>query len=341
MAIGFLKNRTISHLRNNLLLLDTQSENSSSAASRTEPDELLLGQECFNELGVFPISFSWPGPVRVGEGARKRALAPIIPGQPYSFFDYQAYLRCYQQSEFAITFKKVGWDCFRHLEILFSGSIPLMPDVSLIPEYTMIHYPKALMVGALQDSRNGQPASGVLSEELRKWCSQHLTSESMSNYFLALAGADTRSVLFVDRQLPNQCDYLSVMTLIGLKQLLGSSVHVQFPVSYVYDNAVGDFSSMYGRGFGYTRILSSEQMTTAERLSTEDNEIDISAEALLQYSTIVVGDMHANMDFIAKVESLDLDATLIYMRGGDLAPTRSEYREIRKFKGFVFSREIY
>ena len=42
----------------------------------------------------------------------------------------------YQNSLFSLTYRKTGWDCLRHYEILASGSIPLFLDLEKCPEDT-------------------------------------------------------------------------------------------------------------------------------------------------------------------------------------------------------------
>ena len=77
---------------------------------------------------------------------KKLLVSEVKPTVPYSYSDSRKYLTQYETSCYALTFKKGGWDCFRHLEIMGSGCIPLMPDAGQIPKYTMTHYPKEFFV---------------------------------------------------------------------------------------------------------------------------------------------------------------------------------------------------
>jgi len=61
---------------------------------------------------------------------RPHFLSSTIPGEPFSFDSWDDYLLEYQSSYFALSTKKGGWDTFRHLEILFSGTIPLIPRLA-------------------------------------------------------------------------------------------------------------------------------------------------------------------------------------------------------------------
>jgi hypothetical protein len=54
---------------------------------------------------------------------RLNILAPLIPGK-YSAYIYEnekEYYQSYQNSIFALTYKKMGWDSLRHYEILMKN----------------------------------------------------------------------------------------------------------------------------------------------------------------------------------------------------------------------------
>jgi hypothetical protein len=46
------------------------------------------------------------------------------------------------RSLFAVTFKKSGWDCMRHLEIMAAGALPVFTDIADLPAGTMAAYPR-------------------------------------------------------------------------------------------------------------------------------------------------------------------------------------------------------
>lgn len=46
------------------------------------------------------------------------------------------------RSLFAVTFKKAGWDCMRHLEIIAAGALPVFTDIADLPAGTMAAYPR-------------------------------------------------------------------------------------------------------------------------------------------------------------------------------------------------------
>ena len=46
----------------------------------------------------------------------------------------------------AITYKKTGWDCMRHYEILMNGCIPLFLDIESCPKKIMEDIPKQRLI---------------------------------------------------------------------------------------------------------------------------------------------------------------------------------------------------
>lgn len=247
--------------------IEEATQFSTLTPSPVEVSPLVLSNECFQAHGIRPISFSYPIVEAVPTTVPRSSLAPIIPGYPYSFDDHSAYMDTYRKSLMGITHRKAGWDCFRHVEILAAGAIPLMLDAAEIPRYTMIHYPKHAMteVMKLVVEQRLLPDEHV-RQNFVHYFNQHLTSASMARYLLESSGlTDAQRILFVDENLPHTADYQSVLTLIGLKQLLGRDCHVAFPVDWIYQDSTFDSSSLYGRGFGYTKILGPD---FAQRKST-------------------------------------------------------------------------
>jgi len=74
----------------------------------------------------------------------KHLLAPLIPGRlnTYIYENEMDYYKMYQNSIFALTYKKAGWDCLRHYEILMNGCLPIFLDLENCPSNTMTNFPK-------------------------------------------------------------------------------------------------------------------------------------------------------------------------------------------------------
>jgi len=102
-----------------------------------------------NIKNVYPINFAIPKEKIVHTINPKplNILAPLIPGK-YSTYIYeneQDYYQSYQNSVFALTYKKLGWDSLRHYEILMNGCIPLFLNIDKCPETILTNLPKKLL----------------------------------------------------------------------------------------------------------------------------------------------------------------------------------------------------
>ena len=205
--------------------------------------------------GVFPISFSSPREI-VETATKTKFLSSTIPGEPYSYEDEHAYLEEYRRSNFALSTKKAGWDCFRHLEVIFSGAIPLIPRLESTPPGVMFAYPKDFLVQVFQ----AQAASGPLYpaddviEYLKDYAETHLTATAMARYLLESISYQGGAILFVDFDLDFWTDYQSIFTLIGLKRLLGPKLHTG-PLPQYLTSRDPSTSGLYGLGFGYRGAL--------------------------------------------------------------------------------------
>ena len=87
---------------------------------------------------IKPISFAIPKSKILKEidYNPKNILAPLIPGKlnTYIYDNENSYYEMYKKSIFALTYKKAGWDCLRHYEILMNGCIPLFLDIENCPK---------------------------------------------------------------------------------------------------------------------------------------------------------------------------------------------------------------
>lgn len=295
---------------------------------------------CREKLGVWPISFSIPALFGDAGENKVRTVSEVIPGNPYSFSNYNEYLTQYAESLVAITHRKAGWDCFRHVEILGSGSLPYMLDNDSIPPFSMVHYPRDLMrtIAEVLDSEAGIP---VVSnpDELNEYLASSLTCESMANYILRVSGLhEAKRVLFVDENLVHMADYLSLFTLIGLKQLLGNNCSVLVPVPYVYIDWEGDSSLLYGRGFGYTRILDLSTRNENEFL-TEPISVD-SVDDLV-FDAIIIGNITRNSDLARELLSRFPAEKTIWIHGEDTPPLIHETEFLVNSGAHVFVRAIH
>jgi hypothetical protein len=136
-----------------------------------------------------PINFSIPKELIVNEiPSKTKDYASIIPGDlsTYIYDNQSDYYADYQTSYYGVTFKKGGWDCLRHYEILMNGCIPYFPGLESCPKNTMTLFPKMLIC-----QNNQYLVSNGLSENyiqeadrLLKYTKKYLTTEYTAKLIL-------------------------------------------------------------------------------------------------------------------------------------------------------------
>ena len=118
---------------------------------------LYFKRELNEKVGnILPISFAIPKS-KIVENINqnpKHLLAPLIPGKlgTYIYEKERDYYDMYFNSLFALTYKKAGWDCLRHYEILANGCIPLFLDLKNCPQETLKTLPKENLLSILNQN---------------------------------------------------------------------------------------------------------------------------------------------------------------------------------------------
>lgn len=290
---------------------------------------------CHAQHGIWPISFSYPSePLGIAPNP-ELLFSQVIPGFPYSFHDEPSYLAAYHEAYLGLTHRKAGWDCFRHVEIMAAGAIPFMPDIAEAPEFCMIHYPKEAMHQVVaQTESSGGPPDQHTRRAFRQYFNKHLSSKAMAEYLLRASNLqDAENILFVDAALGNAADYQSVLTLIGLKQLRGMNCDALHPVDYVYRDTKRDVQALYGRGFGYTKVLDGSLRSKRESGSHIPD--------LSDYDVIVVGSISRNRDEARALRNVFPAEQTIWIHGEDTPPSIHETHELRTSGAHVFVRAIH
>ena len=294
----------------------------------------------YEAAGVWPISFSYPRPSSaLSSSSSSSTICPVFPGHRYAFTNEADYISNYGNFSFALTHKKGGWDCFRHLEIMYAGAVPFMPDASLIPEFTMVHYPKTFLAEVAEGLRHSRVViKPQASQELAVHFNDNLTSAAMARYVLRAAevGKDAK-VLFIDAAAVSMPDYQSVFTLIGLKQILGKRVTVAFPIDYVYEDWAGDAAPLYGRGFGYSRVL---ETNLKNRNEISGQVLDLSAAPLGAFDAVVLGSVTRNANLAEELLTRFPTAKTIWIHGEDKGPSASDIATFRAKGVTAFVREM-
>ncbi len=302
-------------------------------------DIWLNAVRAYEAAGVWPISFSYPRPASAPSNNSSGTMCPVFPGHSYAFIDGDDYIKTYARYRFALTHKKGGWDCFRHLEILYSGAVPYMPDAGLIPEFTMVHYPKRLFSEVASQLNTAAGSLGVdVRKQLIGYFNQNLTTEAMARYFLKAASPiPNPKILFIDQAAVDMPDYQSILTLIGLKQILGNNVSVAFPTGYLYEDWSEDTTKLYGRGFGYTRVLDPGLKNANEIRS---RPLSLSTSALSKFDLVVIGSIKRNEDLAHQLLGRFPASKTIWVNGEDAAPSQEELKAFTSLGVTLFVREL-
>lgn len=143
----------------------------------------------------YPISFAVPRENLVDDvPAKTQEMATIVPGdlKTYIYDTEKAYYEGYQIARFGTTFKKAGWDCLRHYEILSNGCIPYFPDLKKCPDEIMVNFPKNIIL-----ETNRLYERKLFTDELYTYYAdwllnytrQYLTTKTLAEYILSLTPA--------------------------------------------------------------------------------------------------------------------------------------------------------
>jgi len=168
------------------------------------------------DSSVMPITLSIPASkVRRGAVTKELDFSPLIPKGACSvhnlrFSEEKAYYDHYETCRYAVTWKKSGWDCLRHYEILASGAVPYFIGLEACPRRTLALFPKALCLEAMglpgvcvpPDGEGGRIDQACfdsdryadLRQRLQDHLVGHLTTEAMAKYVLDCA-AGRRSII--------------------------------------------------------------------------------------------------------------------------------------------------
>lgn len=144
----------------------------------------------YNDQNIFPINFCVPSELIVNDITEKcQDYATIIPGNldTYIFNTQHDYYADYQKSYYGLTFKKGGWDCLRHYEILMNGCIPYFPGLEECPIRTMELFPKNLILNSNKIlESDGLPDNyNDIASELLEYTRQFLTTTYVASNILS------------------------------------------------------------------------------------------------------------------------------------------------------------
>lgn len=255
-------------------------------------------------MPVYPISFSIPeSKITNSLPLKSKTFAHIVPGDTstYIFQEEDAYYNDYQSSVFGKTCKKSGWDCLRHYEILANGCIPHFDRLDECPKNTMTHFPKDLVAKAMSSETPDEYIPELL-EHTRK----HLTCRAMAQYVFDTVGCPTpKRVLFLGGDA--RPDYLRCLTLIGMKQILGSACSDSVYIPHIYDD-YADLAGLYGKGFTYSRAIPA---------AAKPSLVDIDELRNGAFDLVVYGSIHRGLPYWNEVSSAYPPHKIVLVCGED------------------------
>lgn len=236
---------------------------------------------------IYPLGYSFPEEFFQPEiPEKKHVWAEVIPGfkETYRFSEESEYYKMYQDSRFAFTWKKGGWDCLRHYEIIANGCFPIFRDIEECPEETLQHLDKKLLIKG--------------KKELIPWRENSEYKEKYNYYMSALLAHSTNSATCtrVAEKLANNlgirhghkilflsCDispnYSREFLFIGLNRLMKNigGMCISYPrLEFLYDSFPEEkVNSLYGKGFGYARKLSKNSLQESKDFTQSEIEQSI------------------------------------------------------------------
>lgn len=144
-----------------------------------------------DDLNIHPISFSFPKcKIRYGKFEKDQYASKIIPNfnYKYDFDNEEDYYNEYRRSMFALTFRKNGWDCLRHYEIIFNGCIPYFKGYENKPKRIMSLWPSDLQTRAnkMLESKTIDGYSELFNEFFT-YANKNLTCDAISKKMVEAA----------------------------------------------------------------------------------------------------------------------------------------------------------
>lgn len=189
----------------------------------------------------------------------------------YIFDTEKAYYSQYNDAFFGVTMKKAGWDCFRHYEILLSGSIPYFLDLDQLPEQTMAKFPKTLVLQAM--NLTGVPSQAEVKQALHQGQTVPVNLETFDHagyeelhaklmaYTKAHLLADSMTAVIAPKpsniMLDSSCSVVGYMNAILLTGLVANGHSVCMMPHYppeLLDNYIGS-GQLYGKGYTYSKTV--------------------------------------------------------------------------------------
>lgn len=254
---------------------------------------------------------------------KNKAFANIIPGlkSTYIFDNVYDYNLDYQNSYYAITTKKAGWDCFRHYEIIANGCIPYFVDIEQCPQEVCTSLPKRLIIEAM--NLKGVNYNNIdfsvfdkekyfdLLNQILEHSKEEITTERNAKLIINKFGLNVNDIKVLYYSYESIPDYQRCNTLGGFKSLLGENCIDNLPVKHLYKNYKLP-KEIYGKGFNYSHVIEGDipdKISDKKLLEMiERNEFDL----------VVIGSIHRDNGFYEKVKKTNSSANIALICGEDI-----------------------
>lgn len=283
-------------------------------------------------MPIHPISFCVPESLLVcsieDTLAQKKTMEAVYkPGDPYAFSTPEAYYQMYREAFFGMTKKKGGWDCFRHLEILACGCLPVYENLDNIPTTIMMFYPKDIMVQASQLYHIYQEKKEWTLEHVHTYTflvkmsiqhvKKHLTTVAMARYLLRTVFGykpqeESLSILFLSTS--HRIDFQRCLLLHGLKMLCKEKCVDVARVPHLYQSYPLDILHQAGAGFGFAGTVPEEYDVLCNRENIRER---IAAK---EFDVIIYGSIHRGMPYLDEVLHAYPTERIVYIDGEDCTP---------------------
>lgn len=256
---------------------------------------VFLGQTPPTSLYGIPTQLSIPDSNVRELTPAVRDWSSVIPGRKYEYAEESVFMQQYAESRFAVTGKKAGWDCMRHLEIMATGCVPYFRQLELCPPQTLNRLPKKLLLKA--KALPGMPPSGrvdavwdgadlnllaldktqfnvdayeTLRAQIHQHTNQHLTCSKMAQRLLdacRMLGPIQTICILSEPHYIAKLDYMRDSVFIGMSALPSVRCVHAFPeLTWVFKSDEPR-KWMYGRGFNVCNTVDRGTRTVFEHPS--------------------------------------------------------------------------
>jgi hypothetical protein len=296
---------------------------------------------------LFPITFSIPKEkICIINIQKTKILSNLIPGKTstYIYNTEKEYYNEYQESYFAITTKKAGWDCLRHYEILANRCVPLFINIDECPINTLFLFPKKLLFEAINLYNNTFANKkineltiedineyAILQNKFLEYTKNYLTTDKIAKYILQKTNHENiNKILYLSQDVGP--DYLRCLTLHGFKSIFGSDCHDYPKIPHIYKSQNINYANLYGKGMTYTNLL--EQYV-------HDSSLDTNVVNNIKnkyYDIVIYGSYHRGMPYYDLICSIYKPNEIILLCGEDLHNCNYDY--FLNKQHFIFIREM-